>query len=235
MNLLENVNLGELTTVLENTNKLMPTHEVFLIAAAGTIVAGVLIGILGLKLVRVLSAMTGLCLGAGIGLAAGVLLGLTENIFFGATIGGALIFAILFGIFKKVGMFIWIWLSVVSVFGTFSILGGGFIGVIIGTVLGLVIAIISVKFFEPLVIIATSMAGGSSIATGALMLAGMSDSMILSIGAFVVATVLCAGIQFSMHSRKIKKKEVKQAKELRAQESREAEIEMARMLLDEDE
>jgi len=109
------------------------------------------------------------------------------------------------------------------------------IGSIIGAVLGLIIAIISMKFFEPLVIIATSIVGGRSIAAGALMLAGMSDNMIINIVVFVVAAVICAVIQFLMQSRKIKKKEVKQAKELRAQESRETEIEMARMLLDEEE
>lgn len=235
MNLLENVNLGDFTTLLEEADAFQATHEVFLAAAAGTIVAGVLIGFLGLKLVRLLSAMTGLCLGAGIGAAAGLLLGLSETAVLGMAGGAALVLAVLFGIFKKVGMFIWIWLSVTSVFGTFSVLGGGFVGVVIGAVLGLVIAIISIKFFEPLVIIATSLVGGSSIAIGVLMLAGMSDSMILNIAALIVATVLCAGVQFLMHSRKIKKKEVKQAKELRAQQSRENEIEMARMLLDEDE
>lgn len=234
MNLLENVNLGDLTTGAEYVTELMPGHELFLMAAAGTIIAGLFIGLLGLKLVRLLSAMTGLCVGAGIGVAAGALLGLTETIFLGVMIGSAVIFAVLFGIFKKVGMFIWIWLSVISVFGTFAA-GFGLVGSIIGAVLGLVIAIISVKFFEPLVIIATSIVGGRSIAAGAMMLAGMSDKIIWNVVAFVVATVLCAGIQFLMHSRKIKKKEVKQAKELRAQESREAEIEMARMLLDDEE
>lgn len=234
MELLENVNFGDLTTGAEQVNELMATHEVFIMAAAGTIIAGVLIGFLGLKLVRVLSAMTGVCLGAGIGVAASALLGLSETAVLGVTIAGGLIFAILFGIFKKVGMFIWIWLSVISVFGTFTE-GIGVIGSIIGAVLGLVIAIVSMKFFEPLVIIATSIVGGRSIAAGTLMLAGMGGSMVIGIVAFVVATVLCAAAQFGMHSRKIKKKEVGHARELRDQQSRENEIEMARMLLDEDE
>lgn len=234
MNLLENVNLGNLSMGAEYVNEFAPTHEMFLIAAAATIIAGVFIGLLGLKLVRVLSAMTGLCLGAGIGVTAGVLLGTSETIVLGATIAGALVFAILFGIFKKAGMFIWIWLSVISVFGTFAV-GFGLVGSIIGAVIGLVIAIISVKFFEPLVIFATSIVGGRSIAAGALMLAGMADSMILNIIVFVLVSVVCAAIQFFMHSRKIKKKQVKQANEVRDQESREKEIEMARMLLDEDE
>ena len=233
MELLENVNFGDLTTGAEQVNELMATHEAFIMAAAGTIIAGVLIGLLGLKLVRVLSAMTGLCLGAGIGVAASALLGLSETAFLVVTIAGGLIFAILFGIFKKIGMFVWIWLSAISVFGTFTV-GLGLIGSIVGAVLGLVIAIISVKFFEPLVIIATSIVGGRSIAAGALMLAGMSDNMIINIIVFIVISVLCAGIQFFMQSRKIKKREVKQANELRNQESREKEIEMARMLLDED-
>lgn len=234
MNLLENVNLGEISTILENADAFQFTHEVFLMAAAGTIVAGVFIGLLGLKLVRLLSAMTGLCLGAGIGLAAGVLLGLTETVIMGVTIAGGLVFAILFGIFKKIGMFIWIWLSVISVFGTFAS-GFGLIGSIVGAVLGLVIAVVSIRFFEPLVIIATSMVGGRSAAVGILMMTGMNDLMILSIAGFVIISVLFAVVQFLMQSRKIKKKEVKQAKELRAQESRETEIEMARMLLDDDE
>ena len=234
MNLLENVNLGDLTAGAEKLNEFMPTHEVFLAAAVGTIVVGVLVGFLGLKLVRVLSAMTGLCLGAVIGLAAGVLLGVSETVLLGAIGAGGLILAILFGIFKKVGMFVWIWLSVVSVFGTFA--GGfGMIGAIVGAVLGLIIAIISIKFFEPLVIIATSIVGGRSIAAGAVMLTGMTDSIILNIAVFVVMVVVCAGVQFFMHSRKIKKKQVKQANEFREQQSREKEIEMARMLLDDEE
>ena len=63
----------------------------------------------------------------------------------------------------------------------------------------------------------------------------MSDNVIVNIIVFIVVSVLCAVIQFLMHSRKIKKKEVKQAKELRAQQSRETEIEMARMSLDDNE
>ena len=60
------------------------------------------------------------------------------------------------------------------------------------------------------------------------------NGRIINIIVFIVISVLCAGIQFFMQSRKIKKREVKQANELRDQESREKEIEMARILLDED-
>lgn len=230
MDLLRNIDLGEVTAAAE---AFQVTHEMFIMVAVGMIVIGILIGILGLKLVRLLAAMTGLCLGAVVGVVVGSLLGLSETMILGLTIAGALILAVVLGIFKKAGMIIWIMLSVISVFGT--LFAGSIIGMIVGTVLALVIVGFSVKFFEPLVIIATSVVGGRSIAVGLLALAGKSDSLILNLIAFVVIVILCAAVQFGMHSRKIKKKEESQAKELRNHASREKEIEMARMFFDDEE
>ncbi len=231
MDNLANVDWGSLAAELET---LQSSHELFIAAAAGSIVIGLLVGVFGLKLVRLLSAMVGVCIGAGIGLVAGVLLGMSDTVVLVMTLGGALILAVVFGIFKKVGMFIWIIFSMTGVVVTLAY-QGGVIGLIVGMVLGVAIAIVSLKFFEPLVIIATSVVGGRSIAEGVLLLAGFGSSLLLNIIAFVVMAVICIAIQFGMQSRKIKKKEEGFAKEYREQESREKEIEVARMLLDDEE
>ena len=128
---------------------------------------------------------------------------------------------------------LWILFSVTVVLGIL-LSGIGTVGFIIGFVLGLVLAILAIKFFDPLVMIATSIIGASSISSGVLMLLGKSNSIILNILAFLVALALCIMIQFSMHSRKLKKKEEGVARELRDQESREKEIEEARKLLEDD-
>ena len=203
MDLLANVDLGELAMELET---LQLSSEFYMAASVTAIVSGLLIGVLGLKLVRFFSAMTGFCIGAGIGLVAGVLLNLPDKAVLGTTIGGAVVFAILFGIFKKIGMFIWIFTSVMGVFGIAAI-EKGIIWLIVGAAVGLIIAILSVKFFEPLVIIATSMVGGSSIASGVSMFAGLQSKLILNLVASAVAIAVCVMIQFAMQSRKLKKKE----------------------------
>lgn len=230
MDVLTNIDLGNLTSEIES---MQITHEAMMAAAVASIVTGVLIGIFGLKLVRLISGLTGFLIGAVIGGIVAAVLGLTDMMVLAAILVGGVLFAVGGFLLRKVGMFIWVFVSVTSVIGTVAYQLGT-IGVIAGAVVGLILAVLTVIFFEPLIIISTSIVGARSLSTGILLLVGMESNLIMNIIAFVVVLIVCVMVQFAMHSRKIQKKEEGQAREMRDADSREKEIEMARMFLDDD-
>ena len=101
-------------------------------------------------------------------------------------------------------------------------------------VLGLILAIVTMKMFDPLVIIITSIYGGYMAGNAAVSMFGLSDYLAAVIGVPVVLIAICVAVQFIMRSRQVGRKQVKKAGEHREKESREAEVEQARMLLDDD-
>ena len=89
--------------------------------------------------------------------------------------------------------------------------------------IGIIPALISLKFAEPMVIIATGMFGGITVAAKGAELLGFSEQII---GIMV---------QFILEGRKQGKKEVAAAKHIRSEKSIENEIEAARSLFSDDE
>ncbi len=230
MDSLANIDWGMLSSELE---AMQMTHEVFIVAAAISILSGIIVGMFGLKLVRLLSAISGFGVGLIIGAVVSVALGVSDMTVLIIVLGCAIVFAIAGIILYKIGIFIWILGSVTTIVGVL-LFRLGLIGFLIGFVLGLIIAILAMKFFDPVIMIITSFVGASSLSSGILMLAGLSDRIFINIVAFVVALALCIFVQFSMHSRKVKKKEEGYARELRETESREKEIDKARRLLEDE-
>lgn len=68
----------------------------------------------------------------------------------------------------------------------------------------------------------------------AVSMLGLGNYLAAVIGVPVVLIAICVAVQFIMRSRQVGRKQVKKAGEHREKESREAEVEQARMLLDDD-
>ena len=151
----------------------------------------------------------------------------------GAMAGGAVILAILVCVFYRVGIFFFVWLAIFSM-GVSAINQQVIPVIVVCGVLGLVLAIVTMKMFDPLVIIITSIYGGYMAGNAAVSMLGLGNYLAAVIGVPVVLIAICVAVQFIMRSRQVGRKQVKKAGEHREKESREAEVEQARMLLDDD-
>lgn len=198
-----------------------------------TIAIGLIIGFFGLKLVRVWAAFMGFLLGAAAGGGIASAADLSEMTSVGVMLGGALLMAVLACIFYKVGIFFYMIFLVTGLcvlitrMSTLPVLG-------ISLAFGLIIAIITVKVFDPLVIIVTSISGGLMAGSAAVSMVGLDENIIAVIAVPLVLIILCMGVQFIMRSRQLGRKQKEKADEKRQQISRETEVEKARMLLDDD-
>ena len=196
-----------------------------------TIAFGAILGIFGLKLSRIWSAFIGFILGLGIGSVITAAASLAGMKALGALLGCAAVVAVLFCIFYRVGMFFYLIFITAGlaacIAGSTSIIVMG-----IGALIGLIFAILSVKWFDPMVIIITS--GNGAIAAGqAIVSLLMLDSLLPArIGIPFVLFVIFLVIQFFMRSKQVGKEQTKHAKEHKAKSSRENEVERARNILD---
>ena len=204
--------------------------ENMMIALIVTTVIGILLSMLGLKLIRLWSALLGLTAGAGIGFAVTELAGLEPMIVIGATIGGGIVLAFLSGFFYRFGIFLLALLA-----GTYiAILFVNpqdwiFLGVCLA--IGLVIALLALKFVEPIMIVVTSIIGGVLVGDAIATLAEL-DNPIFRYGIMVLIAIVGGLIQFTLESGKRKKKNLKKAAEIREQNSTENEVEKARAMFD---
>lgn len=200
---------------------------------AVTICIGLIIGLFGLKLARVWAALVGLVLGVAAGGIVSVVAGLNGM----ASVGsygrrrsdtGDSCMCIL----QSWYIFL-VWLAIFSM-GVSAINQQVIPVIAVCGVLGLVLAIVTMKMFDPLVIIITSIYGGYMAGNAAVSMLGLGNYLAAVIGVPVVLIAICVAVQFIMRSRQVGRKQVKKAGEHREKESREAEVEQARMLLDDD-
>lgn len=204
--------------------------ENMMIALIVTTVIGIFLSMFGLKLIRLWSALLGLVVGAGIGFAVTELAGLEPMIVVGATIGGGIVLAFLAGFFYRFGIFLLALLT-----GTYiAILFVNpqdwiFLGVCLA--IGLVIALLALKFVEPIMIVVTSILGGV-LAGDAISTLAEFDNPIFRYGIMVLVAIVGGIIQFTLESGKRKKKNLKKAAEIREQNSTENEVEKARAMFD---
>ena len=204
--------------------------ENMMIALIVTTVIGILLSMFGLKLIRLWSALLGLTAGAGIGFAVTELAGLEPMIVIGATIGGGIVLAFLSGFFYRFGIFLLALLA-----GTYiAILFVNpqdwiFLGVCLA--IGLVIALLALKFVEPIMIVVTSIICGV-LAGDAIATLAELDNPIFRYGIMVLIAIVGGMIQFTLESGKRKKKNLKKAAEIREQNSTENEVEKARAMFD---
>lgn len=204
--------------------------ENMMIALIVTTVIGIFLSMFGLKLIRLWSALLGLVAGAGIGFAVTELAGLEPMIVVGATIGGGIVLTFLAGFFYRFGIFLMALLT-----GTYiAILFVNpqdwiFLGVCLA--IGLVIALLALKFVEPIMIVVTSILGGV-LAGDAIATLAELDNPIFRYGIMVLVAIVGGIIQFTLESGKRKKKNLKKAAEIREQNSTENEVEKARAMFD---
>ena len=204
--------------------------ENMMIALIVTTVIGIFLSMFGLKLIRLWSALLGLVAGAGIGFAVTELAGLEPMIVVGATIGGGIVLAFLAGFFYRFGIFLLALLT-----GTYIAIlfvnpqDWVFLGVCLA--IGLVIALLALKFVEPIMIVVTSILGGV-LAGDAIATLAELDNPIFRYGIMVLVAIVGGIIQFTLESGKRKKKNLKKAAEIREQNSTENEVEKARAMFD---
>lgn len=198
-----------------------------------TIVVGLVLCIFGLKLMRVLSAVVGMLVGAGLGAMIVALAGLTGTVSMIVIFGCGIVMAFLSLFFRRVGAFFsvlcYAFGSLMTVFPTDAI-----VLVIIAGVVALILAVVAAIYIEPLVVIVSSIAGGLMAGPAIIALIGMGEKMWIG---YIVAVVLAVAgvlIQLLMQSGKIKKKDKIHSQKVKEEDSRESEVEKARMILDDD-
>ena len=198
------------------------------------IAVGLLICLFGLKLVRVLSAIAGLGLGAVIGGAVAVAVGTEGSISLVIVIACAVVLAAVSFFLYRFGLFCMTLLYTaaigISLFPTLQM-----ITAIIILVVALILAVLAAVFTEPLVIIVTGINGGLAAGTSIAVIAGLGDPAWIGYAIGGGLALIGMAVQFMMHSRKIGKKEKKYSKEVKEKVSVESEVEKARMILDDSE
>ena len=196
-----------------------------------TIVVGVLLSLFGLKLVRVLTTIVGLVLGAGVGLVISHLLGWSGLTVAIVTLGCAVVLAALSFFLYRMGVFFTVFVSVLGICISVMYPGTNLM-LVIYLAAALVFAILSAIFVEPFVIVVTAVSGGVNAALAIVSLAGLSGNLLITVGIAAVIIIVGMIVQFMMHSRKIGKKEKKQAEIIKEKDSVESEVEKARLILD---
>ena len=198
-----------------------------------SMVTGLILCIFGLRLMKLLSALVGLLIGAGIGAAIVAVAGLEGTVALAVILGCGLVMALLSFFLRRVGAFISVFCYV---FGALAAVlpSDSAIFLIIAGVVALILAIVAAVYMEPIVVVVSSVAGGLMAGPAIISLIGMEDKMWIG---YIIAAVL-AGlgvlIQLLMQSGKIKKKEKMHSQKVKEKESRESEVEKARMILDDE-
>lgn len=199
-----------------------------------SIVVGIILCIFGLKLMRVLSAVVGMLIGAGIGAVIVSVAKLTGVVSLAVILGCGIVIALVAFFLRRVGAFMsvlcYTFGGLATVFPKDKILF-----LIIALVVAIILAVLAAIYLEALVVTVSSVAGGLMAGSSIITLIGMEDKMWIG---YIVAAVL-AGIgllvQLLMQSGKIKKNEKMHAQKVKEEASRESDVEKARMILEEDE
>ena len=197
---------------------------------AVTAVSGLLLCLLGLKIIRIWAALMGLVLGfAGVCTAAAAA-GLDGTVaLIGGLAAGIILAALGAGRYRAGG--------VVVVF--FS--AGGFCSQVINPetqavlavclVIALVAAILSVKFLVIIMILATAVCGGAACGTAVSFLLSVNNGLIRLL-LCVVISVAGVLVQLLLESKKQKRKNLEKAAEIREESSAANEVERARAVME---
>jgi len=236
-NLLEMTN-GQIDSLLSMNGQLETflawTSQMVFIVRIAVVVIGLIVCFLGLKLIRVLSAIAGLAVGAGIGTA----------VVFGFQFSGTmipvtiLVCAVMVAVFaaavRKLGVFLVVFLYTAGIVMSLRIPQIIILLAVCGGA-ALLMSVLSLIWTDPIVVIITGISGALSagISAAALLFAG--GNIWLGYGVGAVLALIGIWTQFMVQSRKIGKKEKVYARQMRDQVSRESEVEKARRILEEEE
>lgn len=210
------------------------TAETLAKVALPVLVAGLVFALLncffGLKLIRIWTALLGFIVGftLGFGISAYFKLDTVIVLIIGV-VAGIIIGALGFWLYLA-GAFFLCWIFSASVVGLLVGLDS-MVKIIVAAVAGLVVAIIAMKFVEPVIIIVTALHGGLAAGTYIAALASIENQIVTYvIGAVLV--ILGIVVQFVLESKRKVKMHVEKANKVRAENSTENEVNAARALLD---
>lgn len=220
----------EIQSVIEHG---IPTSAYGTIGLVILALIGVLLAFFGLAMIRFWGAFFGFVFGVIAGYAAGsALIGLEIGTAIIAGLVAGLLFAVLGAVFKVIGGII---ISLILITYTFALILSPQSMLMLGicSAVGLIVALLGIKFRKTVAVIATAAGGG--------MLAGVVIIELLGIdlwfAAYIAAAVLMIigiMIQFVHISRSLEKQSIRKAEEIKKEVSVENEIEAARGILDRD-
>lgn len=236
-NLLEMTN-GQIDSLLSMNGQLETflawTSQMVFIVRIVAVVIGLIVCFLGLKLIRVLSAIAGLAVGAGIGTA----------VVFGFQFSGTmipvtiLVCAVMVAVFaaavRKLGVFLVVFLYTAGIVMSLRIPQIIILLAVCGGA-ALLMSVLSLIWTDPIVVIITGISGALSAGISAAALLFVGGNIWLGYGVGAVLALIGIWTQFMVQSRKIGKKEKVYARQMRDQVSRESEVEKARRILEEEE
>ena len=206
----------------------------FLILIAVAVIS-VLLCFLGIKMMRIFNAVAGAVLGAGIAYTALSFVQVdtrTQWIIVGIS---ALILAILAGVVKKVGCFLF---SIVGITGMLSYVlnaspnANNWLLYAISGGVAMLVALLGIKWMNPIYIISGAFAGGIGSVLLKLPLPDVSNPFLLKLGMYAIPVLIGCVVQFILKSREIGRKEAKHSAEVKKEISMEEEVENARALFD---
>lgn len=202
--------------------------------AIASVVIGLLFCFLGLKLIKVISALMGFCTGAAAGVVINGIVGVTGFTRVIVVFACAVVLAVLVFFLHRVGIFLITFAATISTVFIFTSANEK-IYVIVALGAAVVLGVVAMIFAEQGAIIVTSVTGGVSAGTGIVSLAGLTGNMFVGLGIAGVLAVTGMIVQFVMYSRKSGKNEKAPVRKVRKKDAMESEVEKARMLLDDDE
>lgn len=192
-------------------------------------VIGLIVCLFGLKLVRFLNAICGLAVGAVLGILAAYLIQTDLKIGLAIVAAAALILTIVSAVFKKFGAFLLCLSVALEVVGMFQM--QNFTMLAVTGVAGIIIAVLTMIWFEPLVIIVTSLSGGMGIGNAVAQMVGIQNPYI-TLGICAAGIAIGLIVQFMMKSREIGRREARHSRQVKEEISIESEIDRARSILD---
>ena len=190
----------------------------------------VLLCLTGLKLVRFWSVIAGLSAGCAAGIAVGAITGLDQTITLAAGAGVGLVLAVLGAWKKQIGGFVTV-AVLVFVVSVHLMKPQDFIMYGICAGIGLVCALLSIKFHNFMLIASSSVFGAMAAGSSIFYLQPYKNGMI-HVALCVAIGALSIWIQLLLESGKRKKKNLLKAAEIREEHSTENEVEKARALVE---
>ncbi|MGN0405633.1 MAG: hypothetical protein ACI4F1_10450 [Bariatricus sp.] len=192
-------------------------------------VIGLIVCLFGLKLVRFLNAICGLAVGVVLGILAAYLIQTDLKIGLAIVAAAALILTIVSAVFKKFGAFLLCLSVALELVGMFQM--QNFTMLAVAGVAGIIIAVLTMIWFEPLVIIVTSLSGGMGLGNAVAQMAGIQNPYI-TLGICAAGIAIGLIVQFMMKSREIGRREARHSRQVKEELSIESEIDRARSILD---
>lgn len=192
-------------------------------------VIGLIVCLFGLKLVRFVNAICGLAVGAVLGILMAYLIQTDLKIGLAIVAAAALILTIVSAVFKKFGAFLLCLSVALEVVGMFQM--QNFTMLAVTGVAGIIIAVLTMIWFEPLVIIVTSLSGGMGLGNAVAQMVGIKNPYI-TLGICAAGIAIGLIVQFMMKSREIGRREARHSRQVKEEISIESEIDRARSILD---